>query len=89
MQLYRGTIFRLTFRFDQVETESFMLVEYHESEEYLFQIICISGYKAGTISGYIRSNNLTESKCISEEYLKAEVFRNFLNPDLENMQIVF
>jgi hypothetical protein len=60
--------------------ETYMLVEYAE-DDYVFQIVCISGYKSGKICGYISHDPLATKKNVvgvTREHLIKEIKRNFL-----------
>lgn len=54
-KLYRGTIIRFSFNFDNPETESFLLTD-NPDDAFPFQLIQISGYKIGAIAGYATKN---------------------------------
>jgi hypothetical protein len=55
--LYRGSIIRFKFYFESEQEEEYMIVDNFE-KEFPFQLICISGYKAGTIGGYVKQENI-------------------------------
>lgn len=86
MEIYRGTFFKLTYCFEVTETQIFMLAEYYEDPDFMFQIICVTGNKAGTIQGYIKNNN-NSKVCITIDELREGIKRNFLNPDFESLEI--
>jgi hypothetical protein len=69
--------------------EKFILAEYHD-EEFVFQLICIDGYNAGSISGYIKTDpkfKIKHKKAVSSEHLINEIRRNFGNVDFETLTI--
>ena len=86
MELYRGTIFRLTYCFDKIENQAFIITEYNDDPEFVFQIVCISGFKAGTILGHIKRSN-RDKLSITRTNLISEIKRNFLNPDMKSLEI--
>ena len=84
---YRGTIFTITHFWDREERESYLLSECFK-EDYVFQIVCISGYSAGTILGYIKKGVLKDTHCaITHEELIDGIKYNFLKPDLDSLKI--
>lgn len=84
---YRGTIFTISYLGDIQERESFLLTECFE-DEYVFQIICISGYGAGTVQGYIKKGVLARThRAITHEELIEGIKYNFLNPDFDSLKI--
>jgi hypothetical protein len=86
--LFRGSIIRFKFCFEIEQEEDFMLVENTENE-FPFQLICISGYKAGTIGGYIKQESIEKDKiAISTSKLLIELNRNFLNFEESSLQVV-
>lgn len=86
--LYRGSIIRFKFSFEIEQEEEYMIVENNE-KEFPFQLICISGYKAGTIGGYVKQENIEkDSESISKSNLVIELKRNFLNFDVGSLQVV-
>lgn len=57
-----------------------MLVECID-KDYVFQIVCISGYHAGNIYGYVKTDNKAASRNVrgvSKGHLTKEIKRNFL-----------
>jgi hypothetical protein len=86
MEIYRGTFFKLTYCFEETDTQVFILAEYNEDTDFMFQIICVTGYKSGTIQGYIKNNN-NSKVCITVDELKEGIKRNFLNPEFESLEI--
>ena len=69
--------------------EKFILAECQEFK-YIFQIICISGYNSGSLSGYIKKDqNLQRinKKAISYSHLIIELKRNFGEVDLDTLKI--
>jgi len=65
-----------------------MIVENTE-KEFPFQLVCISGYKAGTIGGYFKQENIEkDKKAISKSNLLIELNRNFLNFEESSLQVV-
>ena len=86
--LYRGSIIRFKFSFEIEQEEEYMIVENYE-QQFPFQLICISGYKAGTIGGYVKQENFEkDSESISKSNLIIELNRNFLNFDVGSLQVV-
>ena len=86
--LYRGSIIRFKFCFEIEQEEEYMIVENFE-KEFPFQLICISGYKAGTIGGYVKhENDERDRTAISKSNLIIELNRNFLNFDLGSLQVI-
>lgn len=62
------------------ELKEFILAETHE-KGYVFQIICISGYYAGRLMGYITVEKEAEEhrvRGITEKHLRAELKKNFI-----------
>lgn len=80
--LFRGTIFEFALKSDEGQNllSRYMLVECHEVG-YVFQIICLSGYKTGAIYGYIKEDPTLKGthRGISSDHLLDELRRNFLN----------
>lgn len=72
-----GTKFKFIYEHDGLieEEHSFILSEYHD-DDFLFQIVCISGYHKGRIEGYISKENNTNF--VSLEHLKHELNGNFI-----------
>lgn len=86
--LYRGSIIRFKFNFESEQEEEYMIVDNFE-KEFPFQLICISGYKAGTIGGYVKQENIEKDRtAISKSNLIIELNRNFLNFDVGSLQVV-
>jgi hypothetical protein len=86
--LYRGSIIRFKFYFESEQEEEYMIVDNFE-KEFPFQLICISGYKAGTIGGYVKQENIEKDRtAISKSNLIIELNRNFLNFDVGSLQVV-
>jgi hypothetical protein len=88
---YRGTIFSLTHFWDYERRETFILSDYFDTnnEGILFQLICISGDKPGTICGYIRNGILFKENigAITYDELINGIKYNFLKPYLETLVI--
>lgn len=59
------------------KNHKFILADSHDSD-YIFQLICIEGYHAGVIEGYISKENGLEHQ-IREEHLKNALNKIFLN----------
>lgn len=86
-KFYRGTIFTISYFWDKKECDSFLLAECWD-ENYIFQIVCISGYNAGTVLGYIKKGTLSGThRAITYEELIDGIKENFMNPDLESLKI--
>lgn len=71
------------------DTEKFILAECQE-EGYVFQIICISGYNSGSISGYVKTDHISKvknKKAISYKHLIQELKRNFGKINIETLKI--
>jgi len=86
--LFRGTIIRFKFCFEIEQEEDYMIVDNTE-KEFPFQLVCISGYKAGTIGGYVKQENIEKDKtAISKSNLLIELNRNFLNFEESSLQVV-
>lgn len=76
-KFYRGTIFTITYLEDIVERNSFVLAECLDND-YIFQIICISGYNSGTIFGYVDYGILGKHhKAITKEELVVSIKKTF------------
>jgi len=87
--IYRGTTVKFKFNFDSPAEEVYILAEHHDDPEYVFQLICISGYNSGTIGGYIKIESKIENvRAVTSEHLKSELIRNFLNFELESFEIL-
>lgn len=88
--LYRGTFFEFSCTGDDRRgLVRYILAELYE-EEYVFQIICISGYYAGIINGYVKKETLvTEMKvaAITLKHLKNELNNNFENIDWDSFKL--
>lgn len=77
--MYRiGTIIKFDYAHDGLieKDHSFILAENHDSE-YIFQIVCISGYHKGSIEGYIRKENGVVGG-VNKKHLIQELDRNFI-----------
>lgn len=84
---YVGTIFTISFFWDRQERDTFILAESYNNE-YAFKIVCISGYSAGTVLGYIKKVILTRIPCgITRDELIKGIKYNILNPDLNSLKI--
>lgn len=85
---FRGTFIKLTYKYEFEETNEFILAECHESG-YLFQIICVSGYHAGTIAGYIKEGSLAEKSiaALTHKELIEGLKANFLNLKVRSIVI--
>lgn len=82
-----GTIFTISFFWDRPERDTFILAESHDAEN-VFKIVCISGYSAGTLSGYIKKGVLKETRrAITYTELTEGIKYNILNPDLNSLKI--
>lgn len=87
---YRGT----KFSFEQGDAQNqpnleYILAECHE-EDFLFQIICLSGYGSGLICGYVKnSSSLLDSghKAITKANLIDEINRNFQKVILPSIRV--
>ena len=80
-KFFEGTKFRLITTYDgKEEDQEYMLCETHEPSK-VFQIICVSGYNAGKLVGYINIDEEMQRKnykAITLDHLKNEVKRNFI-----------
>lgn len=87
---YKGTIFEFLNPEAYIPAiEKFILAESHE-KGFVFQIICISGYNAGSISGYFREERkaLLDSKmAVSYSHFIIELERNFGKIDIKTLKI--
>jgi hypothetical protein len=87
--IYRGT--KVILQFDQDGDNhhyTYMLVDCHE-QGFVFQIIPIDGFYAGSISGLITIDpNLVDHKAISYKHLIKELKRNFMTIRTKGIQIV-
>lgn len=76
-----GTQFELITTYDDIEKrQTYMLCEVNE-EDVFFQIICISGYNAGKLIGFVNEQlEMKEKgyKAISKSFFEKEIERNFL-----------
>ncbi|MBR3940216.1 MAG: hypothetical protein IKJ67_09650 [Bacteroidales bacterium] len=82
-----GTIFTISFFWDRPERDTFILAESHDDEN-VFKIVCISGYSAGTQSGYIKKGVLKETRrAITYTELIEGIKYNILSPDLNSLKI--
>lgn len=88
--LFRGTTFKL---FNPVayipKVEKFILAECHE-EGFVFQVICISDYNAGTIAGYFKEELPAlkkKDKAVSKPHFINELKRNFGEIDIKTLEI--
>ncbi len=83
---YVGTIFTISFLWDRQERDTFILAESYDNE-YAFKIVCISGYSAGTILGYVKKVILTKMPyAITRDELIEGIKYNILNPDLNSLK---
>lgn len=54
---YKGAVIKVKMKNYWNDVDTFMLVDYVSSEtDYWFQLVCIKGYKAGHIYGYIKAD---------------------------------
>jgi hypothetical protein len=87
--IYRGT--KVILQFDQDGDNhhyTYMLVDCHE-QGFVFQIIPIDGYYAGSISGLITNDPiLVDHIAVSYKHLIKEIKRNFKTIRLKDIQIV-
>ena len=80
--LLSGTIFKLQSKLDtstQPKAEEYMLVEVHE-QGYVFQIVCISGYHAGSLYGLFEDEQQAiedRVRGVSDQHFLKEIHRNF------------
>lgn len=81
--LYRGTSFE--FCLQNKESQKYMLVELYE-DDFVFQIVCLTGYYAGVVEGLV-INELLSAKAITIEHLKKELNRNFKDIDWNTFQL--
>ena len=88
--LYRGTTFEFTNTDESgvTQLDRYMLVESYE-EGFVFQIVCLSGYNAGSINGYIREDGALNGihKGITRDHLMKEINRNFFNVRIDTIKI--
>ncbi len=79
---FSGTKFKLIDSLDMSHTpkaECYLLAETFEPE-YVFQIICITGYHTGKLVGYIKKDPLAEEPRVTGitfAHLMEEIQRNF------------
>ena len=84
---YVGTIFTISFFWDRQERDTFILAESVDDDS-AFKIVCISGYSAGTLLGYIKNGILKETcSVITYMELIEGIKYNILNPDLSSLKI--
>ena len=84
---FRGTIFSIKFhQNNQYANEAFMLVETFE-DDYMFEIIQITGYHSGCICGYVKKGTLyrTHVIAITLKELIETIKCNFSNPDIVSL----
>lgn len=87
--IYKGTLVRFKFCFDLPSEEVYMLAEHNEQDENVFQLICVSGYKSGSLGGLVRNDPKVDNAiAITMEHLKSELKRNFLNFESESTKIL-
>ena len=88
--LYRGTTFEFISIGESGDSQlgRHMLVESYE-EGFVFQIVCLSGYNAGSINGYIREDGALNGihKGTTTDHLMREINRNFLNIQVGTIKI--
>ena len=84
-----GTVIILTNHYDGItEREAFILANCHE-EDYVFQIIQITGLHSGYILGYIKQGILQESHiAVTYSELIESIKFNFIGPDLKSILII-
>jgi len=87
--IYRGT--KVILQFDQ-DTDNrrytYMLVDCHE-QGFVFQIVPIDGYYAGSVSGLITNDpTIVDHKAVRYKHLIKELKRNFRTMHLLDIQIV-
>lgn len=77
--MYReGSVLKFDYEHDGlVEKGHLFILANTFEEDFAFQIICIKGYHAGTLEGYIRKES-NESEKISKDHLVKELNRNFI-----------
>ena len=77
---YMGTVFELNH-------EKYMLADCFDPK-FEFQIVCISGYHAGNILGYIKKDSLLSNthQAVTKDHLLKEINRNFL--DIQELNIL-
>lgn len=79
----QGSTFRLIDKLDtsnKPSAEEYMLAVVYE-EDYVLQIICITGYHAGSLCGYVHKDQQAVShrvRGVSHAHLLKEVQRNFV-----------
>lgn len=52
---YKGTVIKVRIKDYWKDVDTFMLIDNNDNE-YWFQLVCIKGYKAGNIYGYIKAD---------------------------------
>lgn len=67
------------------KNHKFIIAKNHDSD-YKFQLICIEGYHAGEIEGYIKGEEGLENQ-MSEEHLKKELNNIFINIHWDTFEI--
>ena len=83
---YRGTIFTISYFWDRRERDTFVLAECQD-DDFIFQIICISGYNSGTIMGHIKRGIFRTARGITYKELVEGIKENILNPDLNSLKV--
>jgi hypothetical protein len=88
--LFKGTSFELFNPIAYIPAdEKFILAESHE-KGFVFQIICISGHNAGSISGFFKEENDAinqNKKAVSKAHFLSELKRNFGDIDENTVKI--
>jgi len=88
---YRGTIVEfVSTNAPNRSLEKYILAECHEDEK-VFQIICISGYHAGSVEGFVDRDSsplATNSKAVTYEHLISELKKNFEIVKMDSFKIL-
>lgn len=77
----------MTTSYDGRELEQEYMLCVHYETGYIFQIICISGYYAGNLAGYIKDENIEGHNAVSEAHLIKELKRNISFKE-DSLQII-
>lgn len=88
--MYReGTRVSFNYEHDGVieKGHEFILAECHE-QGFVFQLICIRGYHAGKLEGYIKPEPNTNGSKISEDHLVKELNRNFIEIHWDSFKVL-
>ncbi len=88
MHIYRGTIVKATYKFEEATTSFFILAESFE-KGFVFNLIQIDGYKGGMTAGHIAEDpNIVGHSAVSYNHLIQELSGLLLNLEEESLVLI-